>query len=43
MKVLTIINLLIKDEIILHIFHLNTPHEVWIVLKYLYESTRMAR
>jgi hypothetical protein len=30
----------IKDDIIPHIFHLNSPKEVWNILKKLYESTR---
>jgi len=37
---LAIINLSIKDDIIPHIFHLNSPKEVWNILKKLYESTR---
>ncbi len=37
MRALAIINLLVKDEITLHISHLDNPHEVWIVLKELYE------
>jgi hypothetical protein len=28
MRVLVVINILIKDEIISHIFHLENPHEV---------------
>jgi hypothetical protein len=43
MKALMIINLSVKDEVIPHIFHLNNPHEVWIVLKDFYKSTRTAR
>ncbi len=30
MRVLVVINILIKDEIISHIFHLENPHEVWL-------------
>jgi len=37
---LAIINLSIKDDIIPHIFHLNSPKEVWNILKKLYKSTR---
>ncbi len=33
MRALVVINLLIKDEIIPHIFHLENPHEVWIVVR----------
>jgi hypothetical protein len=43
MRALTIINLSIKYEVIPHISHLNSPHEVWTILKYLYESTQIAR
>ncbi len=43
MKALVIINLSIKDEVVPHISYLDNPHEVWIVLKDLYESTRIAR
>jgi hypothetical protein len=40
MKASKIINLLVKDEVILHISHLDNPHEVWNVLKDFYESAR---
>jgi len=43
MKALTIINLSIKYEVIPHMSHLDNPHEVWTILKYLYESTWIAR
>jgi hypothetical protein len=32
MRALVVINLSIKDEIIPHIFHLENPHELWIVV-----------
>jgi hypothetical protein len=35
---MAIINLSIKDDIIPHIFHLDSPKEVWNILKKLYES-----
>jgi hypothetical protein len=41
MRALAIINLSVKDEIIPHISHLDNPHEVWIVLKELYEYARI--
>jgi hypothetical protein len=41
-RVLAIINLLVKDEVILHISHLDSPTAVWNTLKNLYESTRTA-
>jgi hypothetical protein len=40
MKALTIINLSIKYEVIPH---LDSPHEVWTILKYFYEFARIAR
>ncbi len=43
MRALTIINLSIKYEVIPHISHLDNPHEVWTILKYLYESTRIVK
>ncbi len=40
MRALAIINLSVKDEVMLHISHLDNSHEVSIVLKFFYESTR---
>jgi hypothetical protein len=40
---LAIINLSIKDDIIPHIFHLNSPKEVWNMLKMLYKFTRTSK
>jgi hypothetical protein len=42
MRALAIINLLVK-EVIPHIFHLDSPNEVWNVLKELGKSTGNAR
>jgi hypothetical protein len=32
-----------KNEVISHIFHLDSPNKVWNALKKIYESTRIAR
>jgi hypothetical protein len=37
-----IINLLVKDEVILHIFHLDSPISVWNTLKNLYKLIGIA-
>ncbi len=39
MRALMIINLLVKDEVIPHISHLDNPHEIWSVLKDLHKFT----
>ncbi len=40
-RVLAIINLPVRDEVIHHIFHLESPKNVWNAQKKLYESTRI--
>ncbi len=37
--ILLIINLLVENEVILHIFHLYSLDEAWNVLKGIYKST----
>jgi len=43
MRLLAIINLSMKDDIILHIFHLDSLDQIWNVLKKLYKSAGIAR
>ncbi len=43
MRLLSIIHLSMKDDIIPHIFHLDNLDDVWNVLKELYESVGTTR
>lgn len=42
-RVLAIINLPVKDEIMPHISHLESPKNVWNAQKKIYESTRITQ